>query len=314
MNTNPPAVQMRDVRKSYSTPGGTIHAVDSMTLQADSHRIHAFLGPNGAGKTTSLEMIVGLRQPDQGTVRTLGLDPTTAGRELSTRVAIQPQEAKVFEHLRVGELMTLWSSFYTRPRSAEEILDSLELAKYTDREVTKLSGGTRQRLNVALAMVANPELLILDEPSTGLDPRAREHLWSVLAGWRDHGLTIIMSTHSMEEATALADSVFIIDNGRCVSSGSPDELIRRHAGGPVVHFQIVHDLGEADTSRLRQLGELVVNADRTGRLATAHTDEALAVLSAEGKCRDLRIQVPTLADAYFAATGNQLTVPEPAGE
>ncbi|SDN94954.1 ABC-2 type transport system ATP-binding protein [Actinomyces ruminicola] len=307
------AVEMRDVRKSYNTPGGTIHAVDSMTLRAEPHRIHALLGPNGAGKTTSLEMIVGLRRPDQGVVRTLGLDPATAGRELSTRVAIQPQEAKIFERLRVGELMTLWSSFYTHPRPAEEVLDSLELTNYVNREVTKLSGGTRQRLNVALAMVANPELLILDEPSTGLDPRAREHLWSVLASWRDRGLTIVMSTHSMEEATALADSVFIIDHGSCASAGTPEELIRTLAGGPAVHFQIVRELDDADTARLRQLGELVINADRTGHLTTDRTDEALAVLAADGRCRDLRIQVPTLADAYFAATGNQLTSPEPAG-
>lgn len=182
MTDQSPALELRDVRKRYDTPGGTIDALAGMTLTAEQHKIHAFLGPNGAGKSTSLEMTVGLRTPDSGTVRTLGLDPRTARDELSRRVAIQPQEAKIFEYLRVGELLDLWSSFYDHPRPAGEILDSLELTKFVKRQVTKLSGGTLQRLNVALAMVSDPELLILDEPSTGLDPRARERLWSCPAG------------------------------------------------------------------------------------------------------------------------------------
>ena len=249
MTDQSPALELRDVRKRYDTPGGTIDALAGMTLTAEQHKIHAFLGPNGAGKSTSLEMTVGLRTPDSGTVRTLGLDPRTARDELSRRVAIQPQEAKIFEYLRVGELLDLWSSFYDHPRPAGEILDSLELTKFVKRQVTKLSGGTLQRLNVALAMVSDPELLILDEPSTGLDPRARERLWSVLSSWRDHGTTIVLSTHSMEEATALADFVFIVDRGRCVSSGTPEELISSFAGGPAVVFRLSGDLSDDNAAR-----------------------------------------------------------------
>ncbi|MDO4900398.1 ABC transporter ATP-binding protein [Actinomyces sp.] len=307
MTAQSPALELRDVRKRYDTPGGTIDALAGMTLTAEQHKIHAFLGPNGAGKSTSLEMTVGLRTPDSGTVRTLGLDPRTARDELSRRVAIQPQEAKVFQYLRVGELLDLWSSFYDHPRPADEILDSLELAKYVERQVTKLSGGTLQRLNVALAMVSDPELLILDEPSTGLDPRARERLWSVLGSWRDRGTTIVLSTHSMEEATALADSVFIVDRGRCVSSGTPEELIASFAGGPAVVFRLSGDLSEENASRLRSLGDLTVSPDRTAALKTARTDEALALLSQTSGCYDLSIRQPTLGDAYLAATGTELT-------
>ncbi|WP_136312921.1 ABC transporter ATP-binding protein [Actinomyces procaprae] len=307
MTAESPALELRDIRKRYDTPGGAIDALAGMTLTAEQHKIHAFLGPNGAGKSTSLEMTVGLRTPDSGTVRTLGLDPRTARDELSRRVAIQPQEAKVFQYLRVGELLDLWSSFYDHPRPADEILDSLELAKYVERQVTKLSGGTLQRLNVALAMVSDPELLILDEPSTGLDPRARERLWSVLGSWRDRGTTIVLSTHSMEEATALADSVFIVDRGRCVSSGTPKELIASFAGGPAVVFRLSGDLTEENASRLRSLGDLTVNPDRSAALMTARTDEALALLSQTPGCYDLGIRQPTLGDAYLAATGTELT-------
>ncbi|WP_366180638.1 ABC transporter ATP-binding protein [Actinomyces timonensis] len=277
-----------------------------MTLSAEQHKIHAFLGPNGAGKTTSLEMAVGLRAPDSGTVRTLGLDPITAHQELSQRVAIQPQEAKIFEHLRVRELVELWASFYARPYPTGAVLESLELTHVLDRQVTKLSGGTLQRLNVALAMVANPEVLILDEPSTGLDPRAREQLWSVLSSWRDRGTTIILSTHSMEEATALADSVFIVDAGRCVKAGAPEELISSLAGGPSVTFQVAEPLTEVDRAQLRALGELDIKPDRTATLNTPRTDEALQLLSRIGGCHSLSIHHPTLGDAYRAATGIDL--------
>lgn len=307
MTAQSPALELRDVRKRYETPGGSIDALAGMTLTAERHKIHAFLGPNGAGKSTSLEMTVGLRTPDSGTVRTLGLDPRTEGDELSRRVAIQPQEAKVFEYLRVGELLDLWSSFYDRPHPSGEILESLELTKYVNRQVTKLSGGTLQRLNVALAMVSGPELLILDEPSTGLDPRARERLWSVLGRWRDRGTTIVLSTHSMEEATALADSVFIVDRGRCVSNGTPEELISSFAGGPAVVFRISEALSDEAVAQLESLGDLTIEPDRSAALKTARTDEALALLSQTSGCYDLSVRRPTLGDAYLAATGTELT-------
>ena len=203
--------------------------------------------------------------------------------------------------------MELWSSFYDRPRPAGEILDSLELTKFVKRQVTKLSGGTLQRLNVALAMVSDPELLILDEPSTGLDPRARERLWSVLSSWRDRGTTIVLSTHSMEEATALADFVFIVDRGRCVSSGTPEQLITSFAGGPAVVFRLSGDLSNDNAVRLKSLGDLTVNPDRSATLNTARTDEALALLSRTTGCHDLGVRRPTLGDAYLAATGTELT-------
>lgn len=175
------AIEMVDAWKVYKTPGGTVEALRGINLALELGMIHVLLGPNGSGKTTSLETAVGLRSLTRGTVRTLGVNPKKADREIHSRVAIQPQEVKVFEYLRVGEILRLWASFYPDSRaSTGSILESLELDHLVKRQVTKLSGGQRQRLNVALAMVSQPELLILDEPSTGLDPQARQQLWSVL--------------------------------------------------------------------------------------------------------------------------------------
>lgn len=188
------AIEMVDAWKVYKTPGGTVEALRGINLALELGMIHVLLGPNGSGKTTSLETAVGLRSLTRGTVRTLGVNPKKADREIHSRVAIQPQEVKVFEYLRVGEILRLWASFYPDSRaSTGSILESLELDHLVKRQVTKLSGGQRQRLNVALAMVSQPELLILDEPSTGLDPRARQQLWSVLKEWGEEGTTIVLS-------------------------------------------------------------------------------------------------------------------------
>ena len=211
MTAQSPALELRDVRKRYETPGGSIDALAGMTLTAERHKIHAFLGPNGAGKSTSLEMTVGLRTPDSGTVRTLGLDPRTEGDELSRRVAIQPQEAKVFEYLRVGELLDLWSSFYDRPHPSGEILESLELTKYVNRQVTKLSGGTLQRLNVALAMVSSANVLLLDEPTNNLDPASRAEILRALSTFTG---AVVLVTHDEGAVEALApDRVLLLPDG-----------------------------------------------------------------------------------------------------
>ena len=174
------------------------------------------------------------------------------------------------------------------------------------RQVTKLSGGQRQRLNVALAMVSQPELLILDEPSTGLDPRARQQLWSVLKEWGEEGTTIVLSTHSMEEAHALAQSVAIIDKGECVQSGSPEQLIEHFCGGPYVSFELISPLDAEEEKILREFGKITVDSKGATAVSSAQTDDVLAFLSRTGKAKGIQVQHPTLGDAYFAATGTNI--------
>lgn len=301
------AIEMVDAWKVYKTPGGTVEALRGINLALELGMIHVLLGPNGSGKTTSLETAVGLRSLTRGTVRTLGVNPKKADREIHSRVAIQPQEVKVFEYLRVGEILRLWASFYPDSRaSTGSILESLELDHLVKRQVTKLSGGQRQRLNVALAMVSQPELLILDEPSTGLDPRARQQLWSVLKEWGEEGTTIVLSTHSMEEAHALAQSVAIIDRGECVQSGSPEQLIKHFCGGPYVSFELISPLDTEEERILREFGKITVDSKGAMAVSSAQTDDVLAFLSRTGKAKGIQVQHPTLGDAYFAATGTNI--------
>ncbi|MFT3945299.1 MAG: ABC transporter ATP-binding protein [Ancrocorticia sp.] len=306
MPNSVPVLEFRDVTKTYRSRRGAVHALNGMSFRLNAGAIHVLLGPNGAGKTTSLEMAVGLRRPDSGSVRTLGLDPLARGAELQQRVSLQPQEVTVFEYLRVGEILDMWASLYDNPHPREEILASLDLANLTDRQITKLSGGQKQRLNVALAMVSKPDLLILDEPSTGLDPRARETLWDTLKTWRDQGTTIVLSTHSMEEAHALADAVMIIGGGTCIDQGTPAELLERHAEAPAVTFRAIRPILGEIRAELNALGTLPMNDDEAGAVRTHDTDRALTILAGTGAVVDLRVDHPTLADAYKTATGTEL--------
>lgn len=299
-------LEFHEVSKTYHSRRGDVCALNGMSFRLEAGAIHVLLGPNGAGKTTSLEMAVGLRRPDSGNVRTLGLDPLVDGEELHRWVSLQPQEVTVFEYLRVGEILDMWASLYDNPHPREDILTSLDLADLTDRQITKLSGGQKQRLNVALAMVSKPELLILDEPSTGLDPRARETLWDTLKTWRDQGTTIVLSTHSMEEAHALADTVMIIDHGTCIDHGTPAVILKRHAGTPTITFRTVRPMPAEIREKLTDVGTLSIDGYGTGLLRTPNTDRALALLSASGVAVDIRVTHPTLADAYKEATGTEL--------
>ena len=302
---------------------GSREVLHGVSLEARPGRVTGFVGPNGAGKSTSLEMTVGLRTPDSGTVRTLGLDPRTARDELSRRVAIQPQEAKIFEYLRVGELVELWSSFYDRPRPAGEILDSLELTKFVKRQVTKLSGGTLQRLNVALAMVSDPELLILDEPSTGLDPRAIHFFWDTLAELRDRGLTIVLTSHILAELQNRVDRVAVMANGRIQALGSLTEL---RAGFDLpLHMQIQLKPGTDAAAMLcwlqalfDELATLPVREHRaTGSVVIdvphRHKMRLLQhLLSAQEYVADIQVQEPSLEDMFFASPDDQAARNTPA--
>lgn len=232
------AVVATDLRKTYARAGAKFHAVDDISFDFPSMGVFGMLGPNGAGKTTTLEMIAGLRQPDSGSVRVLGLNPFTDRKAITRRLSIQPQKAALFQHQTVHELLRTWAAFYPQARSAEEIIEELDLGQSARTRVANLSGGQMQRLLIGTSIISSPEVLILDEPSAGLDPNARDDLWRVIRAEGARGATVILSTHSMEEAEALCESLVIINEGAVVASGTPQGLIKQHVTGGEISFDI----------------------------------------------------------------------------
>src|SRR3982751_5936070 len=222
-----PVIIVRNLAKRY---GRTV-AVAGGSLEVREGEIFVLIGPNGAGKTTTMECIEGLRRPDAGTMRVLGLDPHRDATALRQRIGVQHQEAQLQKRIKVWEAVELWASLYDRARVADVdmLLDRLGLAARRDARFMTLSGGQKPRLFIALALIHQPELVFLDELTTGLDPQARRTIWDLVGGIRARGKTVFLTTHLMEEAERLCDRVAIIDRGRIIDIGTPDELIRRHA-------------------------------------------------------------------------------------
>ncbi len=221
-----PAVEISGLVKAY----GAVRAVDGLNLAADAGRITAVLGPNGAGKTTAIECAEGLRSPDAGTVRVLGLDPVRDGAGLRARVGVMLQDGGLPSGAPSLACLRHVAAMYARPRGIEELSERLGLEAFARTTVRRLSGGQRQRLALACAVVGRPEVVFLDEPSAGLDPQGRRAVWDLVAELRAVGVCVVLTTHLMEEAEALADQVVIVDHGRVIAGGSPAEL--RAAGGP----------------------------------------------------------------------------------
>jgi ABC-2 type transport system ATP-binding protein len=222
-----PAVEVRDLTKRY----GATTAVAGLTLSAAAGEVLAVLGPNGAGKTTTVEICEGYRRPDSGTVRVLGLDPVADARVLRPRVGVMLQGGGGYPGARAGEMLRLLASYAAHPLDPAELLDRLGLTAAAGTAYKRLSGGQKQRLSLAMAVVSRPELVFLDEPTAGLDPQARHATWDVVRQLRADGVTVVLTTHHMEEAERLADQVVVVDGGRAVAAGSPAELMSDGAGG-----------------------------------------------------------------------------------
>ena len=219
-------IEVSDLKKSY----GGLQAVSGVSFAVAKGEIFGMLGPNGAGKTTTVEIIEGLRARDGGRVNVFGLDPSKAGPEIKGRIGVQLQQVALYPRLRVREVICLFASFYERQANPDELISLLGLEERRNARVGELSGGQAQRLSVALAVVNVPELLFLDEPSTGMDPQARRNLWDVIRGFKADGMTIVLTTHYMEEAEVLADRVTMIDAGKIIASNTPKELISKYGG------------------------------------------------------------------------------------
>jgi ABC-2 type transport system ATP-binding protein len=218
------AVEVRGLRKTY----GDVVAVDGVDFEIQAGEVFSLLGPNGAGKTTTVEILEGYRERDDGEVRVLGADPAHAGSEFRERIGVVLQSADpAYPVLRAGEVVALFAGYFRAPRDVDEVLELVGLSDRKQTAVRKLSGGQRRRLDLAIALVGDPELVFLDEPTTGFDPAARRNAWELIRGLRSLGKTILLTTHYLEEAEQLADRVAVINAGRIVALGTPNELTGR---------------------------------------------------------------------------------------
>nr|WP_255491911.1 ABC transporter ATP-binding protein [Actinotalea sp. JY-7876] len=297
-------MQVEHLRKTYRDKV----AVADVSLTVRRGEILGILGRNGAGKTTTVECLAGLRTPDAGTIRVLGLDPTRDGPELRQRLALQLQESELPAKIRVREAVELYASFYADPADPAELLRDLGLADKAEAQFAKLSGGQRQRLSVALALVGNPEVAILDELTTGLDPQARRDTWSVIERIRDRGVTILLVTHLMEEAERLCDRIVVIDDGRVVATGTPAELATAAAADVVLRFRVVGDV----VGGLGAAGATVTGPGVDGRYEVRggeHVvqDVLVAVDRAGARAVDLQLERGSLEDAFVSLTSRSTT-------
>lgn len=288
---------------------GSLAAVNGVSLEVRVGEVFGLLGPNGAGKTTTLEIAVGMRRPTSGSVSVLGLDPWRDRPDLLQRVAIQPQGASLFPRATVAEVLELWSSFYERPRPVPEVVRMLGLEEQLKTQVKRLSGGQRQRLLLACVVVADAQVLLLDEPTAGLDPHARQGLWAAIRAYRDSGRTIILTTHSMDEAEALCDRVGIMHEGRLVALDTPAALCRAHFPDQSVVFETDEAVDEAELARLLPGTEASVRQAGTRyavRLTTREPEEALRrVLDSRHRFHayNLRLEQGSLEEVFLTLTG-----------
>ncbi len=307
------AVVCRDLRKVY--PGGRrgdVVAVDGIDLSVARGECFGLLGPNGAGKTTTVEILEGLIEPTSGQVSLCGLSWRTNEMELRERIGVALQETRLTDKLSVSETLQLFRSFYRRARSLESLLDVVQLHEKRDAWVSKLSGGQRQRLALACALCGEPEILFLDEPTTGLDPQSRRQVWDLVSDYRARGGTVLLTTHYMEEAERLCDRVAIVDHGRIIREGSPRELIATLGAAHVVEFELGGDAAP-DEPALRALPAVTAVRRDAGTWSLTVTEPHLVLpaliahlASAGQQLARLGTRQATLEDVFVGLTGRHL--------
>ncbi len=312
-----PAIQVENLVKRF----GAVTAVDGISFEVDQGEIFGILGPNGAGKTTALEIIEGLQKPTSGSVKVLGMDLAKSSREVKARIGVQLQSAAYFEFLSLQEILNLLGAFYPKQVPAGELLEMVGLADRAKARLKQLSGGQQQRFTVAASLVNQPELLILDEPTTGLDPQARRDMWELIRRVHERGITIVLTTHYMEEAQTLCQRLAIMDRGKLVASDTPSNLV---AGlGEHYSVTVVFDrhLNEDERASLNGNAELVQDhaAALGGAAYRIRLDDGAAGLTGllerfggpdplfkTANLEHLDITSATLEDVFLAITGNRL--------
>ena len=302
----PPVIQVSGIRKTY---GRTV-AVDEVSFEVNDGEIFGLIGPNGAGKTTTMECVEGLRRPDRGTIKVLGLDPVRDVYQLQRRIGVQLQQAQLQKRIKVWEAVHLWASLYgTSASEAERLLEPLGLEAKRDAWFMTLSGGQKQRLFVLLALINDPDVVFLDELTTGLDPQARQAIWELIRGIRARGKTVFLTTHLMEEAERLCDTVAIIEHGRIIDRDSPSRLVERHC--PERTVMLTTEAVEAATQlqALQRVGSVKVDGPRftISGVGPELVADVIDCLSANRiRVTDFRTVHPSLEDVFLKLTGHSI--------
>jgi ABC-2 type transport system ATP-binding protein len=298
-----PVIQVSAIRKTY---GSTV-AVDEVSFEVNDGEIFGLIGPNGAGKTTTMECIEGLRTPDRGAISVLGLDPFNDVYKLQDRIGVQLQQAQLQKRIKVWEAVDLWASLYKKNTiDGERLLEQLGLIDKRNAWFMTLSGGQKQRLFIALALINDPEVVFLDELTTGLDPQARRAIWDLVRGIRERGKTVFLTTHLMEEAERLCDRVAIIEHGRIIDIDSPESLVHRHCPERTVVLA-TDDRSAAERFRIIPRVESVVCSDSQITIQGRGDDLVTEVIHCLSESRiqvtDFRTILPNLEDVFLKLTG-----------
>jgi ABC-2 type transport system ATP-binding protein len=294
-------IEVRDLRKRY----GDRAAVDGVSFQVGRGEIFGILGPNGAGKTTTVECLSGLRTPDSGSVRVLGLDPRRDRAQVRQRVGVQLQESQLPDRIKVREALDLYASFYPRTTDWQALAGGLGLGDSLDTAFGKLSGGQRQRLSIALALIGEPAVAILDELTTGLDPQARRDTWQLIERIRDRGVTVVLVTHFMEEAERLCDRIALIDAGRVVATGTPAGLVEKVDAERRIRFRPSAPLDDRHLLALPEVTAVSRHGSQMVVTGTGNVLHAVTSLLAREQivAAELRVEQASLDDVFIALTG-----------
>lgn len=304
------ALVARGLRKRFKA----VTAVDGVDLTVQAGECLALLGPNGAGKTTTVEMLEGLLTPDEGTVQVLGKSLVRERAEIMQDVGVLLQETNLYKRFTVRETLQLFASFFRRSLSVDEVLKTLSLTDKADAQLRTLSGGQKQRAYLGSALINDPKLLFLDEPTTGLDPQARRAIWELLAGLKAQGKSVLLTTHYMDEAEVLADRVAVIDHGKVIAEGSPRQLIEKHCGEQTLWFQVADTDAEGAKAKLKgklkwlaetrveQEGLALATRDVATRTQELFAAAALAGVSVSA----LKSRHSTLEDVFLKLTGRSM--------
>jgi ABC-2 type transport system ATP-binding protein len=298
-------IEVSGIRKTY----GTTVAVSDVSFEVSEGEVFGLIGPNGAGKTTTMECVEGVRRPDRGHISILGLNPFRDVYQVQNRIGVQLQQAQLQKRIKVWEAVDLWASLYSKSVNAERLLEQLGLADKRNAWFMTLSGGQKQRLFIALALINDPEVVFLDELTTGLDPQSRRAIWDLVRGIRDRGKTVFMTTHLMEEAERLCDRVAIIEYGKIIDIGRPEELVARHCSARTVVLATDNALAEEHLRTIPQVEAVMRQGSQftiRGR-GDDFVSEVIHCLS-ENRIRvtDFRTMLPNLEDVFLKLTGHSI--------
>jgi ABC-2 type transport system ATP-binding protein len=297
-------IEVLDLYKYY----GDVHAVDGITLKIRKGQVFAFLGPNGAGKTTTVEIIETIRTPTKGTLRVMGLDVSKHINKIKKVIGVLPQEFSSFDKLNVKETIVYYSKLYKKRVSADKLLKLMDLEEHAKKLYQHLSGGLKQRVGIAVALVNDPEVVFLDEPTTGLDPQARREVWRVIAELKEKGKTVFLTTHYMEEAEELADHIAIIHRGKIIAEGTVDELIEEHGTGLFLTFK---DVDSSFIRELKAMGHKIKERKNHNiSINIKDKEELINILSElrekKLKYKEINVRRSNLEEVFLKLTGETL--------